>query len=157
MRVVINNAFGGFGISNEALIRLIERGSDIVAECPDSSPLDPESVRLIRSGAVTAGPGEIAFPVLAKPYLLRDGFIGHCGCEGIVSKNGNVYRLAGGDSVRASRDLVAVVEEMGQAANDEYSALAIIEIPDDVARYYIADNLGWEEIHEEHRAWSGTG
>ena len=152
MRVVINNAPGGFGISNEALIRLIERGAAIVIEVPCSCPLDPESVRLVRLSAIAVGPGETAYPVLAKLYPLRDGFIGYHGCEGVVGKDGAVYGLASGDAVRADADLVAVVREMGKDANDEHSALLVIEIPDNID-WYIEDQQGIEEVHEEHRTW----
>jgi hypothetical protein len=49
--------------------------------------------------------------------------------------------------------LVAVVEEMGETANDRYSDLKVIEIPDDV-QWYIDEYDGREWVSEVHRKWS---
>ncbi len=58
------------------------------------------------------------------------------------------------DDDRTNPLLVKVVEELGDAANNEpYSKLKVVEIPDDVD-YYIDENDGMESIHEEHRIWS---
>ena len=48
--------------------------------------------------------------------------------------------------------LVNVVEELGLKADDPYSDLVIVEIPDDV-NYTIEDYDGLESIHEIHRIW----
>ena len=128
MRVVLNSGFGGFGISDEALMRLIEQGAAVVVECPYSPPL--------------------------APVPLRDGFIGDKGYPGRVNKGGISYCLAGGDGVRADPDLVAVVSEMGEEAGDDLSTLVIIEIPDSID-WYIEDHNGFETVHEEHRWWGG--
>lgn len=47
--------------------------------------------------------------------------------------------------------LVEVVEELG--TNGRYGDLKIVEIPDDV-KWYISEDHGIEEIHEQHRKWS---
>jgi len=129
MKIVINSGHGAFGISNEALIRLIERGASIVLEHPYSPPLDP--------------------------VPLRDGFIGDKDYPGMVDKDSVSYCLAGGDDVRGNPDLVAVVEELGKDAGDDLSTLVVIDIPEDVCGWYIIDWAGFEEVHEEHRWWGG--
>lgn len=54
---------------------------------------------------------------------------------------------------RNDLNLVRVVEELGSAANDEWSRLKIVEIPDDVD-WVIKDYDGCEWIAERHRTWS---
>lgn len=48
--------------------------------------------------------------------------------------------------------LVAVVEELGEAANGRFAKLSIVEIPDDVD-WEIDDYDGMETIREKHRSW----
>lgn len=54
---------------------------------------------------------------------------------------------------RNDPNLVQVIEELGAAANDEWSYLKIVEIPDDVD-WVIKDYDGCEWIAERHRTWS---
>jgi hypothetical protein len=56
------------------------------------------------------------------------------------------------DVERNDPDLVAIVEEMGEAANGQYSKLKVVEIPDDV-QWIIEDYDGRETIAEKHRTW----
>ncbi|PNX47175.1 MAG: hypothetical protein BV459_05000 [Thermoplasmata archaeon M11B2D] len=53
---------------------------------------------------------------------------------------------------RSDPILVAVVEELGNAANGEYAKLSVVEIPDDV-EYTIEEYDGMEHIAECHRTW----
>lgn len=55
---------------------------------------------------------------------------------------------------RDSKTLVKAVEELGKAANSDYSDLKVVEIPDDVD-WIIDDYDGVETIHERerHRSW----
>jgi hypothetical protein len=45
------------------------------------------------------------------------------------------------------------VQELGEKANDRFSKLKIVEIPDDV-QWEIQEYDGWEHIAENHRTWS---
>lgn len=54
---------------------------------------------------------------------------------------------------RADPDLIAVVEQLGERANDRYSELKIIEIPDDVM-WDVDEYDGMEWVAERHRVWS---
>lgn len=68
------------------------------------------------------------------------------------------YKSFGGKSERAyniPRDdnaLVKVIESMGAAANDCFSVLKIVEIPEDV-EWEIEEHDGMEWVTEKHRTW----
>lgn len=49
--------------------------------------------------------------------------------------------------------LVAVVEELGDAADGRHASLAVVEIPDDV-EWTIEEYDGIEWVAEAHRTWS---
>lgn len=53
---------------------------------------------------------------------------------------------------RDDADLIAVVEELGEAADGRFAELEVVEIPDDV-KWEIDDYDGIETIHEVHRSW----
>ena len=55
-------------------------------------------------------------------------------------------------SDRSDPDLIAVLEEMGDAANGFAAEIAIIEIPDDV-KWHIHEYDGIEHVAENHRTW----
>lgn len=59
------------------------------------------------------------------------------------------------DSIqRHDPDLVAVVEELGEACNTENCTLKVVEIPDDVKWYIDAETRGGgEQVAEQHRTW----
>lgn len=48
--------------------------------------------------------------------------------------------------------LIAVVEKLGENANDTHSELKIVEVPDDV-NWYIEEYDGREWVAERHRTW----
>jgi hypothetical protein len=56
------------------------------------------------------------------------------------------------DIPRDCTHLVAVVQQLGTAANGRYSHLKIVTIPDDVA-WHIAEYDGYEHVAENHRTW----
>ena len=56
------------------------------------------------------------------------------------------------DIPRDDSVLVAIVEEMGEKANNRYSFLRVVEIPDDVD-WYIEEYDGDEWVAERHRTW----
>ena len=59
------------------------------------------------------------------------------------------------DSRHIPRDdehLIAVVELMGSAANNRFSELKIVDVPDDV-NWYIEEYDGKEWVAERHRTW----
>ena len=54
---------------------------------------------------------------------------------------------------RADTDLIAVIEEMGSAANSWAADIRIVEVPDD-AKWHIHEYDGLEHVAENHRTWS---
>jgi len=54
--------------------------------------------------------------------------------------------------LRTHKDLISVVEELGQEANGDFANLKVIEIPDDVD-WDIDDCEGKEWVFEKHRYW----
>ena len=53
---------------------------------------------------------------------------------------------------RTDKDLISVIEELGNEASGRYGSVKVIEIPDDV-NWEIDDYDGIETIHEKHRVW----
>lgn len=58
------------------------------------------------------------------------------------------------DVDRDDPTLVEIVEKLGDDANDKYSKLKIVEIPDDVKCWEIVEYDGWEHVAECHRKFS---
>lgn len=56
------------------------------------------------------------------------------------------------DIARDDSDLVAVVEQLGDDAEGQLSALAIVDVPDEV-HWYIEECYGVEWVAENHRTW----
>ncbi len=56
---------------------------------------------------------------------------------------------------RDDKDLVRVVEDLGEAANGHAATLKIVTIPEDV-HWLITKNDGGEQVSEVHRSWSGA-
>jgi hypothetical protein len=54
---------------------------------------------------------------------------------------------------RDDPDLVAVVETLGKAADDQCAELKVVEIPDGID-WYIDEYDGREHVAERHRTWS---
>lgn len=54
---------------------------------------------------------------------------------------------------RSDRDLIAVLEEMGEKAWGWAAEISIVEIPDDV-EWHISEYDGLEHVAENHRTWS---
>lgn len=98
MKIVKNVCYGCYGLSEKALLRLVE--------------------------------------ITGKDYI-------QCQEE---------YDLCPNDETRAAPELVQVVEELGNDASDEFAALIVVEIPNDV-EWYISDYDGLETIEEVHGSW----
>jgi hypothetical protein len=49
--------------------------------------------------------------------------------------------------------LVQTVQELGEAANNKYSKLKVVQVPKYV-KWHIAEYDGWEHVAEDHRTWS---
>ena len=121
MKVAINRCFGGFGISNEAFEKILDR-KGIAFDKVESD----EGRKFIGATYYDAG---------------HAGDDDHYLSDYDMTEN------------RADPDLIAVIEELGDKANTQYSDIAIIEIPDDV-KWHIHEYDGLEHVAEDHRTWS---
>lgn len=118
MKVAINRCFGGFGLSDEAFEKLLDR-KGIAFEKQQSDSI-----------------------IMGTSYYKE----GMCGTdEGYLS----YYDFLDN---RADPDLIAVIEELGDAANGFASELSIVDVPDDV-EWHIDEYDGIEHVAENHRTW----
>ena len=72
----------------------------------------------------------------------------YCRLAAISENDFDDYRVA-----RDDPNLVAVVEQLGQAADGDCAQLKIVEVPDDV-EWSIQEYDGLEWVAEQHRTWS---
>ena len=101
MKVVINTCFGGFGLSDEAFEKFLER-KGIAFE----KVVSTERISLFGTTYFEAG---------------HAGDNDHSLWQHQFCENQN----------RSDPDLIAVIEEMGEFANSWASELTIVEVPDD--------------------------
>lgn len=94
--------------------------------------------------------------VLLGRKLSGDLLWGGACIQGDISKSGNVvpedYGFPSRDIDRHDEILVAVVEQLGEAAGGKYSKLAIKEIPDG-AEYEITQYYGYEDVLTPRMSW----
>lgn len=132
MKVVINQSYGGFGLSSEALIRLIEADSNFI----------------IRRSIEEYGGDKSEFK-----YELRNSYLFDKNWP-ILFKDEIIYTHDQySETARTDPALIKIVEELGNAANGPFAKLKIVEIPDDVT-FVIEEYDGMETIAEVHRTWS---
>lgn len=134
MKVVINDCHGGFGLSTEAVIKLIEYGSGGII-VKEESEYNGHSWNKADERDVGQG------------YR-----VGGCLINDVIFKDGKVYYYDDGAKHRTDPALVRVVEEMGSKASDPLANLKVVEIPDDVD-WYIEYHDGLERVAEKHRTW----
>jgi len=128
MKVVINKSYGGFGLSDKAYERLIELG------IPTKEYKNKEEGRkVIFDKKLT--PEE-------KRYEIDNDDI----------KRGERYWDTWFYEHRSDPLLIQVIEELKEKANNRFSDLKVVEIPDDVD-YIIEDYDGVEWVAEKHRTW----
>lgn len=53
---------------------------------------------------------------------------------------------------RANKNLIEVIEELGDDADGDFAKLKIVEVPDDV-KWHISEYDGIEWVAEDHRTW----
>jgi len=121
MKVAINRCFGGFGISNAAFEKLLERKGVAYEKTPAKYALRDHEFDYYLAGQVGEDAG----------YLSEYDFYAD----------------------RADPDLIAVLEELGEAAAGRFAEIAIVEVPDD-AKWHIHEYDGLEHVAEDHRTWS---
>ena len=131
MKVVINTCYGGFGLSGEALVRLIEIGSELI---------EKERASEWSTKGISEGNGK----------WIAGGYQEYMHS---VHKDGFMYGVDDWDkSIRTHPDIIRVIEELGSAANSDYASLSIVDVPDGVG-WRIEEYDGNEWVSENHRTW----
>ena len=132
MKVVINRCFGGFGVSAEAMLLLIERKAKGVQTSPLKEWKNKGKTVPFKRGFKT-------FSRLFRHYVLVKG--------------DKVYTFSSYSKDRSDPVLVGVVEELGEEANGECSELKVVDVPDDIM-WEITDYDGMERVEEVRRSWA---
>ena len=150
MKIVINKKAGGFGISGEAVLYLLQKGSDLVSSFSfEEARFNPEEEDL--SQMVRASIDGFYIDWAGSLYNPDNERIYHCR---YMDKVGNI--VVDTVSFRMHPDLIEVVEKLGEDADGPFSCLKIVTIidpnltPDNLV---ILENGGIESIHEVHRIW----
>jgi len=139
MKVVVNRCYGGFGISQGALVMLIQRGCTSVYSYPDEPPKNDKS----------------GFWAMRREQRveLADGYFQDSVFGNSVYKDGMVYNYSHDESARTDPTLIALIEEIGpEEVSGQLAKLKVVEIPDDI-EWTIDDYDGMETIEESHRSW----
>jgi len=139
-KIVINDGFGGFGVSVGALKQLIDRGSQLVEKNTIAEFFGERGLRKEEWSEWKYGYQK------HRMYtgLMKDGFVYTCGSR--CPDNGRECPI-----------LIDLVEEatrkdtLGEI-NGQCASLKVVEIPDDVD-YEIEEYDGNEWVAEKHRVW----
>jgi len=131
MRIVINNCFGGFNLSNKAFELYLKKKNIRWVEKNDYGCYYTIPV--------------IEYERISKECYKRDG--------DYRNVNGKGYIISSRDIERNDPILIEVIEELGDEANGRCAELKIVEIPDGV-NWEIDEYDGVEKIDEVHRSWN---
>ena len=138
MKIAINKCYGGFSLSDKAIEMIMKRKglkcyrykqtkfhhSDGIDEYTRIDDNEPSSF-------VSYSTTDLGKTIGNIPY-----------------ENYWYYR----NLERTDKDLISVIEKLGDEASGEYGSVTVVEIPDDVD-WEIDDYDGIETIHEKHRVW----
>ena len=152
MKVVINECFGGFGLSVEAIKKLVQLNAKCIKSMTPIEYYGGNKPNYKHSNKNWAEDWKKDF----EEYIdIGDGFKGHNREFNIYDeKTDLLYNFEKYDGeTRADENLIKVVEELGEKSWGGYAELKIVEIPDNI-NWTIRDYDGMETIEEEHRSWS---
>ena len=138
MKIAINKCYGGFSLSDKAIEMIMKRKglkcyrykqtkfnySDGVDEYTRIDDNEPSSF--------------VSYSTIDLGKTIGN----------IPDENFWYYR----NLERTDKDLVSVIEELGNEASGQYGFVKVIDIPDDID-WEIDDYDGIETIHEKHRSW----
>ena len=134
MKVVINNCFGGFGLSHKAVMRYAEiKGITLYSK---DSHLGFNSYSTVPQEEYDRLE---AFCRSKKPGIGRFTEV-------------NAVSFSERDIARDDPALIQVIKELGEKANGMCASLKIVNIPKD-AKWHIHEYDGSEQVAENHRTW----
>lgn len=141
-KIVINKCYGGFGLSDAAVVRYHEiKGVPMWVEHDSKyGSLGISHYWLVPESERVADLGDEFYKLPMEERQAHN--------QKWSEQTFSIYDLKRDDPV-----LVQVVEEMGQDASGRFAELKVVDIPDDV-KWEIAEYDGMESVHEVHRIWS---
>ena len=140
MKIVINNCFGGFGLSHEAVMRYCEiKGIDVYPE-QDTTFWKFWTYWIVKPEDRLKTKDGDAFYSMSMAD--RQAYNAAHSAQTIYPR----------DIERNDLALVQAVEELGDKANGDHAELIIVDIPDDV-NWTIEEYDGSEHVAEVHRTW----
>lgn len=139
-KIVINNCFGGFGLSIEAEDLYAEKAGFKIYRYTQTKYKFRDGADLYER---YNGKGSDLFAHTVKKDL-GDSFAEFPNYDDYWSSR---------DIKRDDPILIEVVEQLGEKANGQCAKLGIVEIPDDVD-WVIEEYDGNEHVAENHRTWS---
>ena len=149
MKVVINNCFGGFSLSPLAIKELAKRKGK---ECYFFS-MDYKTDEYTPLTLKEAMKSFIFFAYsVPNPKDYRISEPDEDGLYKGANERAEKISLESRPEDRGDKDLVAVVEMLGEKANGGCAELKVVKIPDGVD-YEISEYDGIEHIAEKHRTW----
>jgi|WetSurMetagenome_2_1015567.scaffolds.fasta_scaffold19379_6 hypothetical protein len=142
-KVVINKRYGGFGLSPEAKkLYFILKGKNCYFY--KQTKYEHENNGVAEYVQVSTKKAENGMFI----YTLIKDF----GDTTSKLPKDPKYWASDYDIERDDPDLIKVIEIMGESANDKFSELHVIDVPDDV-KWHVEEYDGWESVHEDHRVW----
>lgn len=142
MKIVINRCFGGFGLSTKALKEYAKlKGFEIFFYKQIKYKYSDGEEKFERVDSELPN----AFLSIYKKDF---GKI----VNNLHIKENEKFYFSGDNIERTDKDLIKVVELLGEEANGMCAKLKIIEIPDNL-NYEIDNYDGIESIEEKHRSW----
>jgi hypothetical protein len=140
-KVIINTCFGGYGLSDAAVMRYAElKGITLYPETKNTGWKFTTYWLLDVESRVTDSEDNDAF--YKMPIEER---VAH-------NQRYSEETFSINDVTRDDATLVQVVEELGELAFGAHASLSVVEIPDDV-EWEIEEYDGNEHIAEKHRTW----
>ena len=140
MKIVINSCYGGFGLSMQAVREYLKlKGKEAFFY---------QQIGYSFEGNESYGRID---NINTDGYLMFYTFTQDFGKT--VSKLPEDGWFWDNDIERTDRDLVSVVEKLGEKADGNHAKLSFVDIPDDV-KWVISEYDGIETVEEEHRSWN---
>jgi hypothetical protein len=139
-KIVINDCYGGFGLSEEAQLELYRLKSRLITAITPKQYYGGNNKNYSRRKEwKKLYEEDLKSPIGFRLTIAPDGKIL------LVEKLEDKYRT--------DKKLIQVVEKMGEKANGRFANLKIVEIPDDV-KWQIDNYDSMETVHEKHRMWT---
>jgi len=138
MKIIINDCYGGFGISNLALKEYYKQKGIELFFYKQTKYHFMDGQDLFVKISENENVSNMTYAVSID-----------CGdsTDNISDKENFSFNTERTDPI-----LISIVEELGEKANAVYAKLKVIEIPDGI-EYEIDEYDGVESIHEKHRSW----